>query len=83
MAMKEYSVFPKAPALLDLTIRLFSVISRIHVAGGGSTGAVEYKSAVSVFYSPSRLESVRSGTVMLTEVQSVFCSVFLLAGLAF
>ena len=33
MAMKEYSAFPQTPALLDLATRLFSVITRILVAG--------------------------------------------------
>ena len=35
MAMKVHSAFPKAPALLEPTIRLYSVISRTFVGGGG------------------------------------------------
>ena len=52
MAMKGYSTFPKAPALLDLTIRLFSVISRTLVGGGVLPLC---RGAVGVFYSPSWL----------------------------
>ena len=51
MAMKGWSVYPKAPALLGLTIRQFSVIT------GHSLGRVLRicRGAVSIFYSPSRL----------------------------
>ena len=35
MAMKECSVFPKPQHYWDLTIRLFSVISRTLIGGGG------------------------------------------------
>ena len=45
MAMKEYSAFPKAPALLELTIRLFSVISRTFI--GGSDLSSEMQSVYS------------------------------------
>ena len=55
MAMKGYSTFPKAPALQDLTIRFFSVISRTLVVGGGLPLC---RGAVSVFYSPSRLGKI-------------------------
>ena len=47
MAMKEYFAFPKAPALLNLTIRLFSFIFRTLV-GEGSYSTVEMQSVYSM-----------------------------------
>ena len=52
--MKGCSVFPKAPALL--AIRLFSVISRTLIGGGVLSLC---RGAVSVFYSPSRLDKLK------------------------
>ena len=49
IAMKGYPAFQKTPALL--TIRLFSVKSRIHIGGVLTL----YKDAVGVFFSHSRL----------------------------
>ena len=55
-AMKRYSAFPKAPAILEhLTIRLFSIISRTLVGGFVTV----YRGAVGVFYSPIRLGNSR------------------------
>ena len=49
MAMKGYSTFPKLQHSWNLTIRLFSVISRTLVRGVLPL----CRGAVSVFYSPS------------------------------
>ena len=46
MAIKEYSAFPKAPALLEPHHQIFSVISRALV-GGGSYPSAEKQSVYS------------------------------------
>ena len=46
MAMKGYSAFPKAPALLQPHHLMFSVISR-HSLGGGSYPSAEVQSVYS------------------------------------
>ena len=54
MATKGYSSFSRAPTLLDLTFRLFSVNP------GNLLGVLTFcRYAVGVFYSPSRLGHVR------------------------
>ena len=53
MAMKEYSIFPKAPASpQNLNIRLFSVINRTLISGGEVLPLCRV--VVSVFYSLSQ-----------------------------
>ena len=47
MAMKGYSTFPKASALLDLNTRLFSVISRTFVGYRGSYPSAKKQSMYS------------------------------------
>ena len=44
MAMKGRSIFPKPQHYWDLTIRLFSVIYRIFLLGGGSYPSAEVQS---------------------------------------
>ena len=56
MAGKEYSAFPKATALLKLTIGLISVIVRTLVEGGV---LLFCRDTAVIFYSPSRLGKVK------------------------
>ena len=55
-----YSAFPKLQHYLNLTTTLFSVISMTLVGG-----LLLYRNAVGVFYSPSRLGTIRVRTRLL------------------
>ena len=54
IAMKGYSVFPKAPALLEAHYQIVFMSSRTIVQVGGDILPF-YKDAVGVFYSRSQL----------------------------
>ena len=83
MAMKGYSAFPKALALLDLTIRLFSVICRTLINGGGGVLPL-CRDSVDVLYShptTSQLGKKKDGSevnvvVTLVEVEIFFSLLF-------
>ena len=64
-AMKVYSVFPLALLLLDITIRIFDIISRTLVVGEVLPIC---RNAVGVFWSPSQLSKTSLFTASLVAI---------------
>ena len=70
MAIKEYSVFPKAPALLEPCYQIVSC----YIQGTRWAVLPLCSDAVGVFYSPSRLDhrTLDEGVYLSAEMQSVY-----------
>ena len=67
MAMKGYSAFPKAPALLESHHEIFSVISRTLVGGGGAYPSAEKQSVYSTAPADWAIHRVKCQTVFFSD----------------